>query len=92
MEPLAQHPRPSWFDAERPAHLLASPVYQHTPDPQTGNFDPVADLGVWIAAHVPGQHNYASPADCVYNHVSLGPGMLALALRFHWFCACWTRL
>lgn len=65
----------------------ASPVYQHTPDPQTGNVDPLADLGVWIAAHVPGQHNYASPADWVYNHMSLGPGILALALRFHWFCA-----
>jgi DMSO/TMAO reductase YedYZ molybdopterin-dependent catalytic subunit/thiosulfate reductase cytochrome b subunit len=64
-----------------------SPVYQHIPDPQTGNVDPVADLGVWIVAHVPGQHHYASPPDWAYNHVSLGPGMLALALRFHWFCA-----
>jgi len=65
----------------------ASPVYQHTADPQTGNVDPLADLGVWVAAHVSGQQNYASPSDWVYNHMSLGPGMLALALRFHWFCA-----
>ena len=65
----------------------ASPVYQHKPDPQTGNFDVFADIGVWICAHVPGQHHYSSPSDWVYNQVSLGPGMLAVALRFHWLCA-----
>jgi len=65
----------------------ASPVYQHTPDPQTGNVDPLADVGVWVSAHVPGQHGHASAPDWVYNHASLGPSMLALALRFHWFCA-----
>src|ERR1700689_3700714 len=65
----------------------ASPIYRHKPDPVTGNFDVAADIGIWICAHVPGQHNYASPADWLYNHMSLGPGMLALALRLHWFCA-----
>jgi thiosulfate reductase cytochrome b subunit len=65
----------------------ASPIYQHKPDPNTGNFDVAADLGIWICAHVPGQHHYASPPDWVYNHMSLGPGMLAEALRFHWLCA-----
>jgi thiosulfate reductase cytochrome b subunit len=65
----------------------ASPIYQHKPDPNTGNFDVAADIGVWICAHVPGQHHYASPPDWIYNHMSLGPGMLALALRFHWLCA-----
>jgi len=65
----------------------ASPVYQHTPDPQTGNFDYLADVGIWICAHVPGLHHYHSPPDWVYNHISLGPGMLAQALRFHWLCA-----
>lgn len=65
----------------------ASPIYQHKPDPITGNFDIAADLGIWICAHVPGQHHYASPPDWIYNHLSLGPGMLAPALRIHWLCA-----
>ena len=34
----------------------ASPVYRHKPDPLTGNFDPLADIGIWICAHVPGLH------------------------------------
>jgi thiosulfate reductase cytochrome b subunit len=65
----------------------ASPVFQHKPDPVTGNFDVAADIGIWICAHVPGQHHYASPPDWLYNHMSLGPGLLAPALRIHWFCA-----
>ena len=65
----------------------ASPVYQHKPDPQTGSFDSLADVGIWICAHVPGLHQYSSPPDWVYNRISLGPGMLAAALRFHWLCA-----
>jgi hypothetical protein len=52
----------------------ASPVYQHKPDPITGNVDPIADVGTWICAHVPGLHQYSSPPDWVYNHISLGPG------------------
>src|SRR5258706_292278 len=27
----------------------ASPVYQHKPDPTTGNFDVAADIGIWIS-------------------------------------------
>ena len=65
----------------------ASPIYQHKPDPNTGNFDVVADIGTWICAHVPGLHQYSSPRDWIYNHMSLGPGMLALSLRLHWLCA-----
>jgi thiosulfate reductase cytochrome b subunit len=65
----------------------ASPIYQHKPDPQTGNFDKFADIGVWICAHVPGLGNYSSPPDYIYNHFSLGPGLLANALRLHWFFA-----
>jgi thiosulfate reductase cytochrome b subunit len=65
----------------------ASPIYQHKPDPNTGNVDVAADIGIWICAHVPGQRHYASPPDWIYNHMSLGPGMLAAALRFHWLCA-----
>jgi hypothetical protein len=65
----------------------ASPVYQHKPDPLTGNVDRLADIGIWICTHVPSLHHYSSPPEWVYNHISLGPGMLALALRLHWFCA-----
>ncbi len=65
----------------------ASPVYRHKPDPMTGNSDPLADAGIWICAHVPGLHQYSSPPDWIYNHISLGPGMLAAALRLHWLCA-----
>ena len=70
----------------------ASPIYQHKPDPNTGNFDAAADIGIWICAHVPGQHHYASPPDWIYNHMSLGPGMLAVALRIHWLCAYFFML
>jgi thiosulfate reductase cytochrome b subunit len=65
----------------------ASPVYKHKPDLVTGNVDPLADLGIWICAHVPRLHQYNSPPDWIYNHMSLGPGMLAVALRLHWLCA-----
>ena len=65
----------------------ASPIYQHPPDPQTGNFDVLADIGIWLCAHVPGLHNYRSPPDWIYNHMSLGPGMLASGLRLHWLFA-----
>lgn len=65
----------------------SSPIYQHKPDPISGNFDVAADIGVWICAHVPGLHHYKNPPDWIYNHVSLGPGMLAYALRLHWLCA-----
>jgi hypothetical protein len=65
----------------------SSPIYQHKPDPLTENFDVAADIGIWICGHVPGLHHYKSPPDWIYNHMSLGPGMLALALRLHWLCA-----
>lgn len=65
----------------------ASPVYQHRPNPQTGNVDVVADISVWICAHVPGLHHYSGPPDWVYNHMSLGTYSLASALRLHWFFA-----
>ena len=62
----------------------ASPVHQHKPDPVSGNLNPLADIGTWICAHVPAPHYYNSPPDWIYNHISLGPGMLPLALRLHW--------
>ena len=65
----------------------ASPVYNHRPDPQTGNTDSLAAAAIWICEHAPGMHQYSSPPDWLYNHISLGPGMLAVALRLHWLCA-----
>ena len=65
----------------------ASPVYQHQPDPTTGNFDYLADIGIWLCAHVPWLHHYNDPPNWIYNHFSLGPGLLAQALRLHWFFA-----
>jgi thiosulfate reductase cytochrome b subunit len=65
----------------------ASPIYQHKPDPRTGNFDLAADIGIWICGHMPGLSHSRSPPDWIYNHISLGPGMLAPALRLHWLCA-----
>src|ERR1700730_8720451 len=38
----------------------ASPICQHKPDPNTENTDVAADIGIWICAHVPGQHNYST--------------------------------
>ena len=65
----------------------ASPIYQHPTNPANGSFDYFADAGIWICAHLPWLHQYADPANWVYNHASLGPYMLAFALRFHWLCA-----
>ena len=70
----------------------ASPIYQHKPDPNTGNSDVAVDIGMRICAHVPGLHHYSNPPDWIYNHVSLGPGMLASALRLHWLCAYFFML
>src|ERR1700739_3955431 len=53
---------------------LASPVYQHKRDLRTGDVDSLADVGNWICTHVPELHQYSSPPDWVYNHISLGPG------------------
>jgi len=39
----------------------AFPVYQHKPDPLTGNVDSLVDVGRWICAHVRGLHQYSSP-------------------------------
>jgi thiosulfate reductase cytochrome b subunit len=65
----------------------AAPVFEHAPDPATGNTDYFADLGAWVVQHVPGASGYARPATWIYDHFSIGPGQLALALRLHWFFA-----
>lgn len=65
----------------------ASPVLKHAPDPATGNTDYLADAGTWAAAHLPGQRRFPRPQNWFYDHFSLGHGILAEALRLHWFFA-----
>jgi thiosulfate reductase cytochrome b subunit len=77
----------------------AAPVYHHAPTPFTymdpQSQQPVNDtttdylgsIGLWIVRHVPGQRHYTPPADWLYNHISLGTGDLAPALRLHWLFA-----
>lgn len=77
----------------------AAPVYHHAPtpftyvDPQSGQSvddattDYLGSLGLWLVRHVPGQQHYAPPNDWLYNHLSLGTGELAPALRLHWLFA-----
>ena len=77
----------------------ASPVYHHAAtnftytDPEThqptsdSTTDYFGSLGLWIVHHMPGQHGYTPPADWLYNHLSLGTGELAPALRLHWLFA-----
>jgi len=65
----------------------ASPVVKHAPDPRTGNTDYLADVGTWAVAHLPGQGRFERPRNWFYDHFSLGHGILAEALRLHWFFA-----
>lgn len=64
----------------------AAPVYKHTSS-LADNSDYLADIGVWVVGHVPGQHGYTPAGDWFYNHASLGTGLLAPALRLHWLFA-----
>jgi hypothetical protein len=52
---------------------LASPVYRHKPDPQSGTFDYFADAGIWICAHIPWLQHYRDPADWVYLDANGNP-------------------
>lgn len=73
----------------------AAPVYKHAPQaPMNGNEDYLADIGFWVARHEPWRHSYG-PQDAwvpgtqysttwVYDHFSLGTGILSNALNLHW--------
>jgi thiosulfate reductase cytochrome b subunit len=63
----------------------AAPVFRHAPDPVTGSRDYIADLGFLVARLL--RDTGGDPAKWIYDHVSLGTGMLAPALRFHWAMA-----
>ena len=65
----------------------AAPVFVHAPNPATGSDDYLADLGVWIVNHVPAAKDYPRPTTWFYDHFSMGPQQLAIALRLHWFFA-----
>src|SRR5678809_1414463 len=60
----------------------AGPVFKHAPDPVTGSRDYLADLG----------HALGGDPRWLYDHVSLGTGQLAGALRLHWFLAYFFML
>ena len=55
----------------------AAPVLKHAPNPKTGATDYFADLG----------YRLGNSRFWFYDHFSLGHGILAEALRLHWFFA-----
>ena len=61
----------------------ASPVFKHPRHPVTGNTEYLQDVGTWIAYTFHSGRPYA----WVYDHLSLGTGLLAQALRLHWALA-----
>jgi len=63
----------------------ASPVFIHAPDPVTHTRDWLADASLAIARILPDRTR--DPRSWIYEHLSLGTGQLAVALRFHWFLA-----
>ena len=63
----------------------AAPVFHHAPDPVTGSRDYVADAGALVAGAL--HDTGGDPAKWIYDHASLGTGMLAPALRIHWALA-----
>lgn len=77
----------------------AAPVYTHAPHAVTGGgMDYLGDIGLWVAHHEPWRHSYGTPdtwvdasapaghysTTWVYDHFSLGTGILSSALNLHW--------
>ncbi len=80
----------------------AAPVYSHVPHRATGGgTDYLGDMGLFVARHEPWRHSYGTrdtwvdantPAGhysttWLYDHFSLGTGVLAEALNLHWLFA-----
>jgi len=63
----------------------AAPVFTHARDPVTGSRDYLVDLGIWLARLLP--EAGADPRRWFYDHFTLGPYHLAIALRLHWMLA-----
>jgi thiosulfate reductase cytochrome b subunit len=61
----------------------AAPVFFHGPDAHRGDF--LADLGAAIAGLL--HDRGGDPRSWIYDHFSLGSGLLAPALRWHWALA-----
>ena len=64
-------------------------MFLHAPDPVTHSRDYLVDLGRWIAT---ASRAGGDPRQWVYEHFSLGPRQLALALRLHWALAYFFML
>jgi thiosulfate reductase cytochrome b subunit len=63
----------------------AAPIFVHAFDPVTRSRDYVSDLGIWISGLF--RETGTDPRNWIYEHLSLGPRQLAIALRFHWALA-----
>jgi thiosulfate reductase cytochrome b subunit len=68
----------------------ASPVFLHRPDPVTHSMDYLRDAGAALARVFPDPTG--EPRFWIYDHLSLGPRQLAMALRLHWFLAYFFML
>jgi len=62
----------------------AAPVFNHPRDPVTMSRDYLLDIGGFIAGLLNGG---GDPRSWIYDHFSLGTGMLARSLRLHWALA-----
>lgn len=63
----------------------AAPVFVHPRDPVTQSRDYLLDLGAAIAGTL--HDRGGDPRSWIYDHLSLGTGMLARSLRLHWALA-----
>jgi thiosulfate reductase cytochrome b subunit len=63
----------------------AAPVFVHPRDPVTQSRDYLVDLGAFIAGLL--RDRGGDPRFWIYDHLSLGTGMLARSLRLHWALA-----
>jgi len=63
----------------------AAPVFLHALDPTTLSRDYLADVGVAVARLL--HDRGGDPRHWVYDHLGLGAGQLAIALRLHWALA-----
>src|SRR5438093_8820642 len=63
----------------------ASPVFVHPRDPVSGSRDYLLDLGLGIARFL--HDRGGDPRSWLYDHLALGTGHLASALRLHWALA-----
>ena len=68
----------------------AAPVFMHARDPVTGSRDYLVDLGAWIARLL--HDTGGDPRAWIYDHLSIGTGQLARALRLHWALAYFFML